>query len=163
MSALAYGGVLAYAIVHEPTFTAAIAGIGGVGAVFLAVVLLGRSEALLPWALACVGGAYVLSLFARGGSGVDEGVPFVAAGVLACGELAAWSRQERATFSAPRAIMTARAVALLALVLGGLAAAALVLAVSAVPAGAGLAWTVAGAAAAVGVLGVAVRLAQRAR
>ena len=155
--------MLAYAVARETTFAVAIAGIGALGAVFLVFVLLGRSEALLVWALACLGAAYVLSLVARGGSGVDEGVPLVATGLLACGELAAWSRQERGARRVPFAVTNARAVAVAALTFAGLAASTLVLAVSAVPTGAGLAWTVLGAAAAVGVLGVAVRLAQHAR
>ena len=153
--------MLAYAIAREPTFAPAIGGVGALGAVFLAFVLLGSSEALIPWAVACLAGAYVLSLSARGGGGVDEGAPLVAAGVLAFAELAVWSRQERHSYRAPRSISAARAVALLALLLGGLIAAALVVGVSAVPAGGGLAWTLVGAAAAVAILGVAVRLAQR--
>ena len=92
---------------------------------------------------------------------IDERAPLVALGVFACGEFAAWSVQERR--ATPRAITLARVVALAALTFAGLAAAALVLSISAVPAGNGLAWTVLGAAAAVATLGVAARLAQRVR
>ena len=148
LSALAYAGVLAYAIAREPVFASAIAGIGGMGALMLALVLAG-SEELLPWALAALGGAYAVSL--------------VALGLFASGELASWSLQERYARATPRAITAARALAVTGLALAGLAAAALVLSASAVPAGNGLAWTVLGAAAAVAVLGLAARLAQRAR
>ena len=155
--------MLAYAIAHEPTFAGPIAGIGGIGALLLALVLLGRADELLPWAVACLGGAYALSLVAHAGAGVDGRAPLVAAGLFACAELAAWSVQERHGRVTPLAITLARGVAVAALTLAGLAVAGLVLAVSAAPAGNGLAWTVLGAAAAVAILGVAARLAQQAR
>jgi len=161
LSALAYAGVLAYAIAREPVFASAIAGIGGMGALMLALVLAG-SEELLPWALAALGGAYAVSLVAHG-SAIDPRAPLVALGLFASGELASWSLQERYARATPRAITAARALAVTGLALAGLAAAALVLSASAVPAGNGLAWTVLGAAAAVAVLGLAARLAQRAR
>jgi hypothetical protein len=161
LSAAVYAAVLAYAIAREPTFAAAIAGIGGIGALTLGFMLMGTEE-LLPWALACLGGAYALSLVAHG-SAIDPRAPLVALGLFTCGELASWSLQERYARATPRSITAARAIAVAALALSGLAAAALVLSVSAVPAGNGLAWTVLGAAAAVAILGVAARLAQRAR
>jgi len=154
--------VLANAIAHEPTVAAAIAGIGGIGALLLAVVLFARADELLPWALATLGGAYALSLVAHAGGGVDGRAPLVAAGLFACGELAAWSVQERHDHATPFAITLARGVAIAGLTVAGLAVAGLVLAVSAAPAGNGLAWTVLGAAAAVAILGVAARLAQHA-
>ena len=153
--------MLAYAIAQEPAFAAAIAGIGGIGAVVLVFVLMGTEE-LLVWAIACLGGAYALSLVAHG-SAIDPRAPLVALGLVACAELASWSLQERYARKTPAAITFARAFAVVALALSGLAAAALVLSVSALPAGNGIAWTVLGAAAAVAILGVAARLAQRAR
>ena len=161
LSAVAYAGVLAYAIAREPAFAAAIAGIGGIGAVILVFVLMGTEE-LLVWAIACLGGAYALSLVAHG-SAIDPRAPLVALGLFACAELASWSLQERYARKTPSAITAARAFAVAGLALSGLAAAGLVLAVSAVPAGNGLAWTVLGAAAAVAILGVAARLAKRSR
>ena len=153
--------MLAYSIVREPAFAAAIAGIGGIGAVMLVFVLAG-SEELLVWAIACLGAAYALSLVAHG-SAIDPRAPLVALGLFTCAELASWSLQERYARATPPAIVATRAFALAALALSGLAAAGLVLAISAVPAGNGIAWTVLGAAAAVTILGVAARLAQRAR
>lgn len=155
-----YASVLTYAVAREPAFAAAIAGIGGIGAVTLAFVLAGTEE-LLVWAIACLGGAYALSLVAHG-SAIDPRAPLVAFGLFACAELASWSLQERYARATPRAITAGRAFAVAALALSGLAAAGLVLSVSALPAGNGIAWTVLGAAAAVAILGVAVRLAQRA-
>jgi len=84
-----------------------------------------------------------------------------APGLLLCGELAAWSVDERLRISAERAVRRARAVALGALAFGSLALAALVVALAAAPAGSGLAWTVLGAAGTVAVVGLAVRLARR--
>ncbi len=153
-----YGGVLAYAAVREPKLAAFICGIGAIGAVLLAFVLVGRLDDLLPWAIIPLGIAYTVSLVVHG-SGVDGGAPLVAAGLLLCSELAAWSIDEQFAIPAERAVLLARASALTALVLGSLVVATLVVALSLVPAS-GLAWTVLGAAAAVGVVGLAVRLAR---
>ncbi len=155
--------MLAYAIAHEPSFGAAIGGIGGLGALLLALVLRGRADELLPWAIALLGGAYALSLVAHAGGGVDGRAPLVAAGLFACAELAAWSVQERHGHATPFTITLARGVAVAALTLVGLAVAGLLLAAAAAPAGNGPAWTVLGAAAAVAILTIAARLAQHAR
>jgi len=152
--------VLAYAAVRVPSFAGLVAALGAIGIVLLAVVLVRTTVEPLPWALFFLGLAYAVSLFA-GGSGVDEGAPLVAAGAFLCGELAAWSIDERDTIPAERGVVARRAVALAVLALVGLAAAALVVALSATPAGGGLAWTAAGAAAAVLVVGLAARLARR--
>jgi hypothetical protein len=152
-----YGGVLAYAAVREPTYAGLICGIGAIGAVLLAFVLVRRRADLLPWAVVPLGIAYTVSLVIHG-SGVDGGAPLVAVGLLLCAELAAWSIDEQFAIPAERAVVLARASALAALVLGSLVVATLVVALSLAPAS-GLAWTVLGAAAAVGVVGLAVRLA----
>ena len=96
------------------------------------------------------------------GSAVDDGAPLVAAAMLLCAELAAWSLDERqrdrgGACGRRRASHGASARSLPA----SLAAAGLVVALSLAP-GSGLAWTVLGAAAALLVVGVAVRLARRA-
>ena len=116
-------------------------------------------DELLPWALIPLGIAYTVSLVLHG-SGVDGGAPLVAAGLLVCAELAAWSLDEEHAIAAERAVVVARATALGALVAVSTAAAGLIVALSLVP-GSGLAWTVLGATASVLVVGVAVRLAQR--
>ena len=121
-------------------------------------VLVRGVVAPLPWAVVLLGIAYTVSLVLHG-SGIDGGAPLVAVGALLSAELAAWSIDEQFAMPAERAVVLARASALGALVLGSLAVATLVVALSLVPAG-GLAWTVLGAAAAVGVVGLAVRLAR---
>jgi len=159
-SALAYAGVLAYAAIREPKLAGLITGIGAVGAVLLGFVLVRRMDDLLPWALVLLGGAYTLSLVLHG-HGVDGGAPLVAAGLLVCAELAAWSLDERHAIAGDRAVLIGRATALGALVVASVAAAGLIVALSLAP-GTGLAWTVLGAAASVLAVALAVRLSQRA-
>jgi hypothetical protein len=59
-----------------------------------------------------------------------------------------------------RAVLVARGVAIALLVMAGAGVSALVLALAAAPVGGGLAWTIVGAASAVGVIGLATRLAR---
>jgi hypothetical protein len=150
--------VLAYATVREPAMAGLTGGIGAIGAVLLAFVLVRKLDDLLPWSVISLGIAYTVSLVLRG-SGVDGGAPLVAAALLLSAELAAWSIDEQFAIPAERAVVVARASALAALVLGSLVVATLVVALSLAPAS-GLAWTALGAAAAVGVVGLAVRLAR---
>jgi len=151
--------VLAYAASREPKLAVVISGTGAVGALLLAFVLVRRMDELLPWALIPLGIAYTLSLVLHGAA-VDGGAPLVAAGLLVCAELAAWSLDEQYAIAAERAVWVARATALGALVAVSLAASVLVVALSLAP-GSGLGWTVLGAAASVLVVGVAVRLVRR--
>jgi hypothetical protein len=151
--------VLAYAASREPKFVLLIAGIGAIGAGLLVFVLVRRADELLPWALISLGIAYTASLVLHG-SAVDGGAPIVAAGLLACAELAAWSLDEQHAISAERAVVVARAAALGTLVAVSIAVSGLVVALSLAP-GTGLAWTVLGAAASVMAVGVAVRLGRR--
>jgi len=152
--------VLAYATARVSSVAALVAGIGAFGGVLLGLVLVRSAGALLPWALVFLGGAYTVALFVHG-AGVDEGAPLVAAGLLLCGELAAWSLDERHAIAAERDVVLRRAVALTVLALAGLAAAAAVVGFAAAPAGGGLGWTMLGAAAAVLVVGIAAQLARR--
>jgi hypothetical protein len=151
--------VLVYATTREPKLAFAILGIGSIGAVLLAFVLVRRMDELLLWALIPLGVAYTVSLVAHGSS-VDGGAPLVAAGLLICAELAAWSLDERHSIAADRTVVAARITALGALVASGIAASGLVVALSLAP-GSGLAWTVLGALASVVLVGLAVRLAQQ--
>jgi hypothetical protein len=131
--------------------------IGGIGGALLLYGLVRRVDDMLPWPILLSGVAYAIPLFVRG-RGIDEGAPLVGAGLLLSAELAAWSFDERWAIRAERAVVVARGVAVTLLVLGALAASALVLALAAAPIGGGLAWTVLGAAAAVVVVGLAARL-----
>lgn len=157
---LPYAGVVAYAVARSRELDGLVAAIGGLGGVVLAAVLARGPLELLPWALLLGGGAYGVSIADVGGP-VDGAAALVAAGLLLCAELAAWSLDERPGIAAEPAVVRRRAVATALLAAGGLAAATAVVAVAAAPAGRGLAWTTAGAAAAVAAVGLAVALARR--
>lgn len=150
--------MLAYAAALETKLALPISAIGAAGAVPLASVLVRRRDELLAWALIPLGLAYTVSLVVHG-SGVDGGAPLVAAGLLVCAELAAWSLDEQHAIAVERAVVVARATALGALVAASIAASGLIVALSLAP-GNGLAWTILGAAAAVLAVGLAVRLAR---
>ena len=131
----------------------------GGGALLLAVALAyGRGLGAALW----LGGAtYVAFVVVHFEHRVDATAPLVAVLLLLCGELSAWSFDERWQVRADAALAWRRGAAVGALALAGLAASALVVAVSAVPANHGLAWTVAGAAAAVGAAGTGIWVARR--
>lgn len=152
-----YAGELAYVWTRDPGLTPITAAIGVSGGVLLLYALLFRADDVMPWPIVLLGIAYAIPLFVRG-SGIDEGAPLVGAGLLLCSELAAWSFDERWRIAAERALVVARGMAVALLVLAALGASGLVLALAAAPIGGGLAWTALGAAAAVGVVGLAARL-----
>lgn len=161
LSTLAYLGVLAYAAIREPKTAGFVLGVGLFGVVLLALVLWRGMDEFLPWSLIVLGIVYTVSLVVHG-RGVDSAAPLVAVALLACAELAVWSLDERYPVAAEPRVLRARVWALGGLVAAGLAVSALIVALSAAPAGAGLAWTVLGAVAAVLVVAVASRLVRRA-
>ncbi|MFL5960439.1 MAG: hypothetical protein ACJ75G_09265 [Gaiellaceae bacterium] len=132
----------------------------GLGAVALLVALLfgGRGLGVALWLGAAT---YVAGVVSAEHHRVDATAPLVAVLLLLCGELSAWSLDERWGLRADAALAWWRGAAVLGLALAGLAVSALVLALSAVPASHGLAWTVAGAAAAVGAAGTGIWVARR--
>jgi len=160
LAVLVYAAVLADAVRRAHGLGALVAEIGLLGLIFLALVLWRSLEELLPAAMVCLGGAYAVSVIVHGAS-VDERAPLVAAGLLLCCELSAWSLDERLRVAVERGVVGVRAAALAALAGGALTAAALVVAVAAAPAGRGLVWTVAGAASAVLVVALAIRAGRR--
>jgi len=154
-----YLGVLAYAASRDLELAPVIAIVGGIGALLLLFVVMRRAEDVLAWAMLMLGIAYALSLVAHR-RGVDEVSPLVAGGFLLAAELATWSCAERREIRVERRVLLARGVAIALLVAGGIAVSALVLALAAAPVGGGLGWTIIGAASAVGVIGLATRLAR---
>jgi hypothetical protein len=161
LSVLAYGGVAGYAVGRSSGALAATIPLVCFGAALLAFALLRASVDLVAWPVGLAGTAYAVTVVAHG-SGVDGAAPLVAVGLLLCGELAAWSMDERFAIPAEPSVVLARAGALAALAVGSLAVAAALVALASAPAGSGLAWTVLGAASAVAVVALAVRLARRA-
>jgi len=129
------------------------------GAVLLGVALVFGGEGLGA-ALFLAGGTYIAAVAAAGDQ-VDGSAPLVAALLLLCGELSAWSVDERFAIRAESQLAWRRGTAVAVLALAGLAVAALVVALSAVPPNHGLAWTVLGAAAAIGAAGTGMWVARR--
>ncbi len=152
--------MLAYEVARSSKALPATGPLGGAGALLLVFLLVRARAELVAWPPALLGVAYAVELVIRGPR-VDDAAPLVAVGLLLCGELAAWSIDERLPVAVEWAVTRARAVALGVLAFGSLAVAALVVALASAPTGSGLAWTVVGAASAVAVVGIAVTLARR--
>jgi hypothetical protein len=126
---------------------------------------------LLVAALSFAGGGLGAALFLAGatyvaagataGQSVDGSAPLVAVLLLLCGELAAWSLDERFGIEADPALVRRRGVAVSALGLAGLAVSTLTVALSAVGPNHGLGWTVLGALAALAAAGTGIWVAHR--
>jgi len=151
--------VLADALTRDTSAAGGLAPGAGLGALLLVLALV-RWEKALGWAL-FAGGATYLGAVVAAGRHVDATAPVVALLLLLCGELAAWSLAERVRIGSDEAFGPRRGATLAGLALVGVAAAALVVALSAVRPGHGLVWTALGAAAAVGAAGTAALLAHR--
>jgi hypothetical protein len=159
LALVAYGGVLADALTRDDSVAAALAP-GAAAGVLLLLFALVRGGAFLGLALWLGGATYVAGIVAAGRA-VEATAPVVAVLLLLCGELAAWSLDERLPIRADDLLAWRRGAAVGAIAFAGLVASALVLALSAVPGGHGLFWTALGAAATVGAAGTAVALARR--
>lgn len=155
----AYAGVLADALTRAPSPVVAFVPGACLGTVLLVAALLfgGRG---LGVALFLAGGTYVAAV-AAAGDRIDASAPLVAVLLLLGGELSAWSVDERLEIRPEAQLIWRRGAAVTALALASLAAAVLVVALSAVPSSHGLAWTVLGAAAAVGAAGTGIWVARR--
>lgn len=129
------------------------------GALLLLAALL-RFEALLGPSLFLAGATYIAAVVLHGHR-VDPTAPLVAVLLLLSGELTAWSLDGRLRIASDERLAWRRGAAVGALALLGLVAATLVVVLSAAPPGHGLAWTAAGAIAAVAVVGTAVALSRR--
>jgi len=156
---LVYAGVLAYAISRQVELAPVVAIVGVFGGMLLLFMLWRRAEDVLAWVLLLLGLGYVLTIVVHP-HGVDEAAPLVGAGLLLCAELAVWSCNEHARVRPERRVVVARAVAVAVLVVAGLGVSALVVALAAAPVGGGLGWTLLGALAAVGAIGLTLRLAR---
>jgi hypothetical protein len=155
----AYGAVVADALARAaPPVVAFVPG-AALGAMLLVVALVfgGRG---LGAALFLAGGTYVAAVVSAGHE-IDASALLVAVLLLLCGELTAWSLDERWEIRAEEPLAWRRGAAVSALALAGLGVAALVVALSAVPSSHGLLLTVVGAAAAVGAAGTGIWVARR--
>ncbi|HVS86307.1 MAG TPA: hypothetical protein VHD91_11810 [Gaiellaceae bacterium] len=161
-SAAAYAGVTEYSIARSGELGGAVLALASIGGVLLLLTLWKGWLELLVWAIATGGAAYTATLFVDY-HGADGAAPLVAAALLLTGELAAWSLDARWRVGAEAAVLRRRALALGALVVAGLAASAMVVALSGVDAGGGLLLTTLGAASAVCAVGISVVLLARGR
>jgi hypothetical protein len=135
--------------------------IGMGAAAVLAVGMAGRWHDLLPWGISLLAAPYALSLLLREG-GIDPFAPLYGAGLLLTAELCYWA-MERAPAVGGREIVLARAGSLIGLAFAAAGVAVLVLAVSDVGAGGGVALEFVGVAAAAGALGLVAWLAWQTR
>ena len=129
------------------------------GAVLLVVALVYGGPGL-GGALFLAGGTYVAAVTSAG-TGIDASAPLVAVLLLLCGELSAWSFDERLEIRAESQLAWRRGLAIAALAFAGLTVATLVVSLSAVGPNHGLGWTVLGAAAALGAAGTGIWVARR--
>jgi hypothetical protein len=156
----AYGGVLADALARAGSTAPLLVPGAALGTLLLLVALAagGRGLGAALW----LGGAtYVAFVISAEHHRVDATAPLVAVLLLLCGELTAWSHDERWRIRADASLIWRRGAALCALGLTSLIAATLVVALSAVPSSHGLTLTVAGAAAAVAAASIGVWVARR--
>ncbi len=123
----------------------------------VALLLDARALGLALW---LGGGTYVAFLVAYH-HGIDAGAPLMAVLLLLCGELAAWSLDERWRMRTDPRLVRRRAAAVGVLALGGLAIATLAVALTAAPPAHGLPWTLLGAIAAIAAAGTGILLARR--
>jgi hypothetical protein len=154
--------VVAYTLTRGGPLVGILAVFDAIGAAILLVVLWRGSLELLPWALATGGGAYAGTLYLAGRH-TDQAVPLIAAGLLLCSELAAWSLDARWRVTAEAAVLRRRALALGALVGAGIVGSGAVIVFSGAAVGSGLVLTTLGAAAAVAAVGAGVALLVRGR
>jgi hypothetical protein len=154
-----YVGVIADALLRAPSPVVAFLPGAAFGGLLLLVALVFRGRGL--GAALFLGGATYVAAVAAAGDRVDASAPLVAVLLLLCGELSAWSVDERLEIRTEAEPAWRRSSAVATLAIAGLAVAALVVAMSAVPSNHGLAWTVLGAAAAVGAAGTGIWVARR--
>jgi hypothetical protein len=155
----AYGGVLVDSFVHAGSHALAFVPGAALGAVLLACALAFAGRGL--GAALFVGGATYIGAVAVAGHRIDATAPLVGLLLLVCGELTTWSVDERWEIRGDARLAWRRAGAVAVLALAGFAVGTLAVALSAVPSSHGLAWTVVGAAAAVGAAGTGVWVARR--
>jgi hypothetical protein len=158
-AAAAYGGVVADVLLRAPSPVVAFVPGLAFGALLLVVALVWGGRGL--GAALFFAGATFVAAAATAGAGTDASAPLVAVLLLLCGELSAWSCDERFEIRAERQVAWRRGAAVAVLAFAGLAVATLVVALSAVGPNHGLGWTVLGAVAAIGAAGTGIWVSHR--
>jgi hypothetical protein len=127
-----------------------------VALVLLATAVAFRVPGLVPWAVAAAAAGYIATR--TGHRVVDGWAAVVGAGLLLAAELAFWAAGEDVRIHTERAVVLRRAATLAALVAAGLVTGFLLLAAAAVSSASGVAVAAVGVAAAIGAVGLALRL-----
>lgn len=151
--------MLADALVQAPSPVLAFVPGAVLGGLLLTVALFFGGSGLGA-ALFLAGATYLAAVVAAA-QGVDGTAPLVAVLLLLCGELTAWSLDERFGIQAEPVLARRRGAAVATLGLAGLVVATLIVGLSAVGPIHGLGWTVLGAAAALGAAGTGIWVAHR--
>jgi hypothetical protein len=155
----AYGGAVALVLPRADTHLQVLAPAAGLGVVLLLFALRanGTGLALSLW----LGGAMYVTFLVVDHPRIDGAAPLVAVLLILCGELAAWSLDERWEMQIDPSLLWRRGGAIGLLALGGLVLATLAVALDAAPSAHGLVWTFVGAVAAVGAAGTGIVFARR--
>jgi hypothetical protein len=124
--------------------------------VLLALGLVLRVPAFVPWAVAAAGADYILAR--TGGDVVDGWAALAGAALLLAAELAFWSATDDSRLPVERPVIVRRVVTVAALVLTGLLVGFLLLGAAAITASSGVVVAAAGVAAAVTSVGFVLRL-----
>jgi len=146
----------AYAFSGGDTVASAGGGIAALGAVMLAVGILLRFPFAVPWAVLLSGAGYVLANVHR--SVVDGWAAVVGAALLLAAELAFWSIASDRRIHQEQALAIRQSLTLAGLVVAAGLVGFMLVAAAAVSVAAGLLLTALGVAAAVGAVGVVLRL-----
>jgi hypothetical protein len=152
----ALGGVVAYAISTggRLELVAGALGLGGLAALAVAIVL--RWPAAIPWAVLAVGAAYLTGRERK--PVVDGWAAVVGAALLVAAELAAWSIEHDARINAERALVVRRIATLAALLAAALLVNFILLGTAGLAASASVLLATVGVAAAVASVAVVLRL-----
>ena len=147
-------------MLRSDRFGPLVGAVGLAAVLFLVAALVGRSEGLLPWALALAGAEYAAFLAIREGS-IDGWAPIYGAGLLLVAELAYWSF-ERPVPGPPREGLTFRRATLVTVAcVGAGGVGRLILAIAELSVRGGVWLEALGVAAAVGAIAVLARLARQ--
>jgi hypothetical protein len=132
----------------------------GPGLVALALALVSRWPAPIPWAVVSLGASYAVSLHGR--HAIDGRAPVIGGLLVLVAELAYWSLERRTPVGDEAGLQLRRAVSVLATTLGSIAVAAALLTVTSVPLGGSVTWEAFGVAAAAGAVALLALLSRRA-
>jgi hypothetical protein len=150
------GATVAYAVSTAGRLQPVTLAAGSIGIVVLALGIVFRWPAAIPWALLLAGAGYLAGR--EGRSLVDGWAAAVGVLLLVAAELATWSIEHDARIRTERALLVRRSATLAGLACVALLVNFLLLATAAVAASAGVVLAAIGVAAAVGAVAVVLRL-----